>query len=56
MLNEEGEPIPGLYAAGELVGGIFCNNYLGGAGLTTGAVMGRTAGQTAGRLATGKAR
>ncbi|HEY8418136.1 MAG TPA: FAD-dependent tricarballylate dehydrogenase TcuA [Limnochordales bacterium] len=54
VLNEEGEPIPGLYAAGELVGGIFYNNYPGGAGLTTGAVMGRTAGRTAGRLVAGK--
>src|SRR5690606_35165661 len=50
VLNEEEQPIPGLYAAGELVGGIFFNNYPGGAGLTTGAVMGRAAGRTAGRL------
>ena len=26
------EPIPGLYAAGELVGGIFYFNYPGGTG------------------------
>ena len=39
--------IPGLYAAGELVGGIFYGNYLGGAGLMSGAVFGRLAGTSA---------
>jgi tricarballylate dehydrogenase len=39
-----GTPIPGLYAAGELVGGIFYHNYPGGTGLTSGAVFGRIAG------------
>lgn len=50
-INEEGavqdtteNTIPGLYAAGELVGGIFWGNYLGGAGLMSGAVFGRQAG------------
>jgi tricarballylate dehydrogenase len=37
-------PIPGLYAAGELVGGIFCFNYPGGSGLMSGDVFGRIAG------------
>ena len=37
-------PIPGLYAAGELVGGIFYFNYPGGSGLMSGAVFGRIAG------------
>jgi tricarballylate dehydrogenase len=41
--------IPGLYAAGELVGGIFYQNYLGGAGLMSGAVFGRLAGQSSGQ-------
>ena len=41
-------PIPGLYAAGELVGGIFYFNYPGGTGLTIGAVFGRIAGARAG--------
>ena len=40
-------PIPGLYAAGELVGGIFWGNYLGGAGLMSGSVFGRLAGASA---------
>jgi len=43
--------IPGLYAAGELVGGIFYGNYLGGAGLMSGAVFGRLAGGSAGHRA-----
>lgn len=40
-------PIPGLYAAGELVGGIFYFNYPGGTGLMSGAVIGRLAGSSA---------
>jgi tricarballylate dehydrogenase len=39
-----GKPIPGLYAAGELVGGIFYHNYPGGTGLTSGSVFGKIAG------------
>ena len=39
--------IPGLYAAGEIVGGLFYENYLGGAGLMAGAVFGRIAGASA---------
>ncbi|TXL72944.1 FAD-binding dehydrogenase [Vineibacter terrae] len=49
VLDLVDRPIPGLYAAGELVGGIFYGNYLGGAGLMSGAVFGRLAGQSAGR-------
>ena len=44
-------PIPGLYAAGELVGGLFYNNYPGGSGLCSGAVFGRIAGASAARYA-----
>ncbi len=43
-------PIPGLYAAGELVGGLFYSNYPGGAGLMAGAVFGRIAGTSAAAL------
>jgi tricarballylate dehydrogenase len=46
-------PILGLYAAGELVGGIFYGNYLGGAGLMSGAVFGRLAGASAAGFANG---
>lgn len=49
-------PIPGLLAAGELVGGIFYFNYPGGTGLTSGAVFGRLAGETAATVALGKSR
>ena len=47
------EPIPGLFAAGELVGGLFYFNYPGGTGLMSGAVFGRRAGDAAGRNAVG---
>ena len=40
-------PIPGLYAAGELVGGIFYFNYPAGTGLVSGLVFGRIAGSGA---------
>ena len=43
-----GHPIPGLYAAGEMVGGLFYHNYPGGTGLTSGAVFGKLAGGSAG--------
>lgn len=51
VLDETDRAIPGLYAAGELVGGLFYQNYLGGAGLMAGSVFGRIAGVTAGRSA-----
>jgi tricarballylate dehydrogenase len=47
VMSTDGEPIPGLYAAGELVGGIFYFNYPGGTGLTNGAVFGKIAGASA---------
>jgi tricarballylate dehydrogenase len=49
VLDTTDRPIPGLYAAGELVGGIFYHNYPGGAGLMAGAVFGKLAGTSAGR-------
>jgi len=42
------QPIPGLYAAGEMVGGIFYFNYPAGTGLVSGLVFGRIAGNGAG--------
>ena len=45
--DTEGQLIPGLFAAGELVGGLFYFNYPGGTGLTAGAVFGRIAGSSA---------
>ena len=53
-INELGEvqdvsdrTIPGLYAAGELVGGLFYENYPGGTGLMSGTVFGKLAGESA---------
>lgn len=47
VLDAGGDPIGGLFAAGELVGGLFWHNYPGGSGLTAGAVFGRIAGTSA---------
>ena len=52
VLDTDLDPIPGLHAAGELVGGLFYFNYPGGTGLMAGAVFGRIAGTTAGALST----
>jgi tricarballylate dehydrogenase len=51
VVDTEEAVIPGLYACGELVGGIFYFNYPGGTGLTNGAVFGRLAGTSAARAA-----
>ena len=51
VLDAAEERIPGLYAAGELVGGLFYFNYPGGTGLMAGAVFGKIAGTSAGRAA-----
>ena len=50
VLNKEGEPITGLFAAGEMIGGIFYKNYPGGSGLMSGAVFGKLAGTAAAKL------
>ena len=54
QVNEKGEvqdmtdqSIPGLYAAGELVAGLFYENYPGGTGLMSGSVFGKLAGESA---------
>ncbi len=48
--NVLSQSIPGLYAAGELVGGLFYFNYPGGAGLVAGSVFGKIAGENAARF------
>jgi tricarballylate dehydrogenase len=53
VLDTEDRPIPGLFAAGELVGGLFYHNYPGGAGLMAGATFGKLAGEHAAQLAGG---
>lgn len=47
VLRDDGSEIAGLYACGELVGGVFRAGYPGGSGLTSGAVFGRQAGSGA---------
>ena len=47
VVSTRWEPIPGLYACGEMVGGLFHMNYPGGTGLMSGAVFGRIAGANA---------
>jgi succinate dehydrogenase/fumarate reductase flavoprotein subunit len=53
VISVSGRVIPGIFAAGEMVGGLFYENYPGGSGLTSGAVFGRKAGIGAARLAVG---
>ena len=45
VLNADGEIIPGLYAAGEVTGGIHGGNRLGGNAIVEIFVSGRTAAQ-----------
>lgn len=51
VVDTDLKPIPGLFAAGEMVGGIFYHNYPGASGLTSGSVFGRLAGGSAARAA-----
>ena len=45
--DTSGVPIPGLYAAGEILGGLYFHNYGSGTGLVAGVVFGRIAGKQA---------
>ena len=47
VVDMEDRPIPGLFAAGEMVGGILFHNSLRAAGLMHGAVFGKLAGANA---------
>lgn len=47
VLNTEGKVIPGLYAAGEVTGGIHAGNRLGGNAIADIFVFGRIAGENA---------
>jgi fumarate reductase flavoprotein subunit len=47
VLKESGEAIPGLFAAGEVTGGVHGGNRLGGTAVTDFIVYGRIAGQQA---------
>jgi len=50
VLDDNDIPLPDLYAAGEMVGGLYYVKYAGGAGLTAGSVLGRIAGREAAAL------
>ncbi|MGD9924072.1 MAG: FAD-binding protein, partial [Pseudorhodoplanes sp.] len=54
VIDTDLAPIPGLFAAGELVGGMFYFNYPSGTGLTSGSVMGKIAGAAAAEFAQGR--
>ena len=47
VLAEDGSVIPGLYAAGEVTGGVHGANRLGGNAVTDFTVFGRIAGEQA---------
>lgn len=51
VLDGNDLPLPGLYAAGEMVGGLYYVKYAGGIGLTAGSVLGRISGAHAAALA-----
>lgn len=54
VLDAFDQPMPGLHAAGEMVGGLFYENYPGGSGLMSGAVFGFRAGKSAANFAQGR--
>jgi flavocytochrome c len=54
-LGQEQKPIPGLWAAGEITGGIHGDNRLGGSSLLECVVFGRISGEQAARAARGEA-
>ena len=41
VIGTDWRPLPGLYACGEMVGGLFYDNYPAGTGLVSGATFGR---------------
>ena len=47
VLNTEGKVIPGLYAAGNAIGGLLYNDYIGGSQLCAALIWGREAGREA---------
>ncbi|WP_166880245.1 FAD-dependent tricarballylate dehydrogenase TcuA [Salinibacterium sp. ZJ450] len=47
VVDAKNLPIPGLFVCGEMLGGLFSNNYPGGTGLAAGMVFGRRAGSLA---------
>jgi tricarballylate dehydrogenase len=56
VLSQTTAAIPGVYAAGEVTGGFFYNNYPGGSSLTRCAVFGEIAGKNAAKFARSRQR
>ena len=54
VLDKTGTPIPGLYAAGEVTGGIHGSNRLGGNAIADIMTFGRKAGEKAAEYSTGR--
>ncbi len=50
VLNKSNEPINGLFAAGEIMGGVHGKNYITGTGLGKALVFGKISGKTAASL------
>lgn len=50
VVDDEGAAVPGLFAAGEMIGGLFYGNYPTGCGIMAGTVFGRVAGRSAAAL------
>ncbi len=50
VIGTDWRPIAGLLACGEMVGGLFYDNYPAGTGLVSGATFGRIAGRNAARF------
>ena len=53
VIGTDFRPMPGLFTCGEMVGGLFYDNYPAGTGLVSGATFGRIAGRSAARSAKG---
>ena len=51
VIGTDWRPMPGLFACGEMVGGLFYDNYPAGTGLVSGATFGRIAGRQAAQRA-----
>jgi fumarate reductase flavoprotein subunit len=56
VLGQDGKPIPGLYAAGEVTGGVHGANRLGGNSISETITFGRIAGSEATQFAKGNRR
>ena len=50
IVNCFGEPVPRLFAAGEVVGGLHGEDYMSGSALSKAAIFGRIAGENAAKL------